>query len=205
MTPRVVGGGFVRFGRRFWLDVPLRGLHGALLVQLLGRKRSKGQRLVPVEQLRAPIEMGSHDDFVLGFGQGLIVFKDLEVTVFVTDAPVVLENAAFLEAEHVIQRDASRQSSMKVLFASRSNRESSVQTVREAVLEQLVGRGDRRDPAQGEFFDQAVLVSPVGAFDAALTLSRQMPLVRRVKRFFSASPIHFTRFSAASTSLSLAA
>ena len=104
MAPRVVGGGFIGFGSRFWLGMQPRGLRDALLMQLLGRKRDKGQGLVPVEQLRAPVEMGSHDDFVFGFGQGLIVLDNLEVTVFVTHAPVVLKDAALLEAEYIVQR-----------------------------------------------------------------------------------------------------
>ena len=40
------------------------GLWTVLLLSLLGRNRFEGEWLVPIEQLCAPVEMGTHEDFV---------------------------------------------------------------------------------------------------------------------------------------------
>ena len=39
-----------------------------LLLSLLGRNRFEVECLLSIEQLRASVEMGAHEDFVFGFG-----------------------------------------------------------------------------------------------------------------------------------------
>ena len=43
-------------------------LWAVLLLSLLGGNRFEVECLLPIEQLRASVEMGAHEDFVFGFG-----------------------------------------------------------------------------------------------------------------------------------------
>ena len=104
-----------------------------LLLSLLGGNRFEGEWLVPIEQLCAPVEMGTHEDFVFGFGQWAIFFEDLVVSVFVANAPVVLQDTFVFDAEDVVEVDAFGKGTMIVFFFQGFNGELIVEAVGETV------------------------------------------------------------------------
>ena len=130
--------------------------------------------------------MNADEDLVFGFGKRRVVFEDLVQAVVMTDGPVVLDHPLLLETKDFLELESLGQGTVVVLLFERNLGEFFVEIAAKTVGEQLVGALAGRDAAQGQLLDEAVLVGPVGAFDAALGLSRQMHLARRVNRRFCA-------------------
>ena len=79
-----------------------------------------------VEQSDAAMEMGPDQNPVFGPGQRAVALEDLEVVVLVSNGPVVLYDAVFLEAKDVMQVKAFRHRTVIVQFLAGHNGELGV-------------------------------------------------------------------------------